>query len=249
MTEGLADSLRQGTRTLHTEVEGSHFMRALLRGQMARAPYCLLLRNLHALYTALEATLSANTGTAQVAAICMPALFRTGSLERDLDFLHGPAWRSQLGITSACQDYLHHLQHLSVAHPERLVAHAYVRYLGDLSGGQQLKGIVARSLQLPAGRGVDFYDFGDSPQTAALTQAFRAGLAGIRADSLQIGQIVAEAQHAFVRHGVLFRELALASGLGGKEHPATGFPGESGGGTGVDGGADAARHSQLRRPS
>ena len=78
-----------------------------------------------------------------------------GSLERDLDFLHGPAWRSQLGITAACQDYLYHLQHLSVADPERLVAHAYVRYLGDLSGGQQLKGIVARSLLLPVGRGVD----------------------------------------------------------------------------------------------
>ena len=57
MTAGLADALRQGTHSLHTEVERSTFMRTLLRGQMERTSYCLLLRNLHALYAALEAAL------------------------------------------------------------------------------------------------------------------------------------------------------------------------------------------------
>jgi len=213
VTAGLAERLRQDTRTLHTEVEHSDFMRALLRGQMARAPYCLLLRNLHALYVSLEAAMTANENNPQVAAICMPALFRTRALERDLDFLHGPAWRSRLGVTPACQDYLRHLQEVAVACPERLVAHAYVRYLGDLSGGQQLKRIVAHSLQLAPGCGVDFYDFGDSMQTAALTQAFRAGLAGMQVDAQQIGEIVAEAQDAFERHNTLFRQLAQGSSM------------------------------------
>lgn len=213
MTAGLAERLRQDTRTLHTEVERSDFMRALLRGQMARAPYCLLLRNLHALYLSLEAALTANDNNPQVAAICMPALFRTRALERDLDFLHGPSWRSRLEVTPACQDYLRHLQDVAMVRPERLVAHAYVRYLGDLSGGQQLKHIVARSLQLAPGCGVDFYDFGDSLQTAALTQTFRAGLAGMQVDARQVDEIVAEAQEAFGRHNTLFRQLAQGSRL------------------------------------
>lgn len=220
MTPDLAAKLRQATRSLHTEVERSDFMRALLRGQLARASYCLMLRNLHALYEALEDALSANRQLASVAAICMPALYRTQALAQDLDTLYGPLWRSRLEVNPACHDYLCRLLELKRTQPELLVAHAYVRYLGDLSGGQQLKRIVARSLDLPAGAGVGFYDFGDNEQTLTLTRNFRAGLAAIEADARQADQIVAEAQDAFARHGELFRQLALSAPLA-PDHAAT----------------------------
>ncbi len=212
MTAGLADALRHGTHALHADVERSAFMRSLLRGQMERAIYCLLLRNLHALYTSLETALETCRNHAVIAPLHEPRLFRTAALARDLDHLHGPGWASAIALQPACQAYLVHLQTLCAGQPELLVAHAYVRYLGDLSGGQQLKRIVARSLVLPAGlAGTAFYDFGDDAQTAALTAAFREGLARIPVGDRDIARIVAEAQDAFNRHRQLFEQLATTS--------------------------------------
>ena len=50
----LLQRLRDATRTLHAEVERAGLMRLLLRGPLRRADYIGLLRNLHAIYDALE---------------------------------------------------------------------------------------------------------------------------------------------------------------------------------------------------
>lgn len=212
MTAGLAESLRHGTRSLHTEVERSEFMGALLRGQMERSAYILLLRNLHALYESLEAALEIGRGHALLALLHDPRLFRTAALARDLGTLHGPGWSSAIDVQPACESYRIHLQNLVGSAPELLVAHAYVRYLGDLSGGQQLKRIVARSLGLPSGpAGIAFYDFGDDAQAAALAASFRERLGRLPVGERDIAGIVAEAQDAFERHRQLFEQLARAS--------------------------------------
>jgi heme oxygenase len=221
VTAGLPEGLRQATRALHKEVECSDFMRTLLRGEMRQDTYCLLLRNLHALYEALERALLEQVVNPLVAAICMPALFRTDALALDLRALYGAAWRSDLAIQPACRAYVQHLHQIARAQPELLVAHAYVRYLGDLSGGQQLQRIVARSLSLVSGHGAAFYHFGNREQTADLTRDFRAVLGSLSTDNGQHDQIVAEAQSAFVRHAELFRQLAVASGLLQADAPLT----------------------------
>ena len=46
--------------------------------------------------------------------------------------------------------------------PELLVAHAYTRYLGDLSGGQQLARVARKAYNLEkGGAGTAFYEFGN----------------------------------------------------------------------------------------
>jgi heme oxygenase (biliverdin-producing, ferredoxin) len=47
------------------------------------------------------------------------------------------------------------------ADPSPLLAHSYVRYLGDLSGGQIIRHVVAKAYTLDEkeGRGVSFYAF------------------------------------------------------------------------------------------
>ena len=92
--------------------------------------------------------------------------------------------------------------------PDLLVAHAYVRYLGDLSGGQMLARIVRESLALGSGPGVAFYDFGHPEEVARLKQAFRDGLDAVPADEATMNAIVAEARLAFESHRRLFDELA-----------------------------------------
>ena len=220
MSASLAERLRHETRDLHTEVERSILMRALLRGELSLAAYCMLLRNLHPIYLALEAALVRHAADAALAPVSVPALFRSDALAQDLQRLYGDSWAQTIGLEPATQLYVARLRQLEEANPALLVAHAYVRYLGDLSGGQLLKRIVAKNLQLPSGTGTAFYDFGDADRTQALTRAFRAGLDNIPADEARIGAIVAEAKRAFALHRTLFQQLALAGGLA---EASTGF--------------------------
>ncbi len=204
----LAESLKAETKHLHTALERGPLMHSLLRGQMARTPYCALLRNLHAVYDALEPALRRHATHPAVAAVHSPALFRSQSLADDLTELHGAAWQHEIALAPAGSRYVRHLQELAAARPALLVAHAYVRYLGDLSGGQMLRRIVAGALALADGRGTRFYDFGAPAEVTAHVQAFRAGLAQLGHDAEQATAIVAEAVLAFRLHQELFDELA-----------------------------------------
>ena len=212
MIAPLPERLRLETRTLHTEAERSPFMATLLRGRMDRGAYAMLLRNLLAIYAVLEPALRRHAAHPAMAPFDLASLVRTPSLLADLRVLESTsAAAPSMPIEAAASAYVERLHELDATRPELLLAHAYVRYLGDLSGGQLLGPIVAASMKLPPGAGTAFYDFGDRAMTAARTRAFRAALEqAVVADS---GEIVAEAKQAFERHRELFDELARRVGL------------------------------------
>lgn len=207
-SRSLSERLRAETKDLHTQVERAGVMAALLRGALERERYTALLRNLHALYAALEAALMRHAAHADVAPVVFPVLFRQAALAADLDVLHGPAWPTDLPLQRATQTYVARLQDIETRQPALLAAHAYVRYLGDLSGGQMLRQIVVRAFQLGDDDGSRFYDFGDAATVQSHLRAFRAGLAALVAGTERSDALVAEARWAFGRHGELFVELA-----------------------------------------
>ena len=213
MTHRLAQRLKTDTRALHTAAERGRFMGALLRGQMQRPTYLALLHNLHAIYAALEPTLSRHAAHPVLAPVFAPALFRTTALEHDLHALGAADAERATALQPATLAYLARLHEIDTAEPELLLAHAYVRYLGDLSGGQMLRRIVAQSASFDGRGAVAFYEFGDAAETSALTQAFRAGLGSISVDEAREDALVDEARSAFELHRRLFDELAVACGL------------------------------------
>jgi heme oxygenase len=204
---GLAQRLREGTWALHGEAERAGIMPALLAGRLAPAVFHVLQRNLHAVYAALEGALTHHAGHAAIAAIHDPRLARSDRLAADLACLHGPAWREELLLMPATLAYVARLHSLEAQDPLGLVAHAYVRYLGDLAGGQMLRRVVARAFGLPAGLGTCFFDFGPPELARTLVQALRAGLTAMPVDEVDVGRMVAEAQWSFSQHMRLFREL------------------------------------------
>lgn len=201
----LSSALRERTAAAHRRVEGLPFVRALLAGRLDRPGYTLLLRSLHEVYAALEAALPAQPA---LAPLHDPALPRRLALGDDLALLHGPGWHVELAPRPAALAYAAHLAELARAQPLLLAAHAYVRYLGDLSGGQLLGGIVQRSLGLETGAGTRFYRF-EAP-AGTLAQRLRTGLDTLVVDAPQRESLLAEALAAFGRHEHLFAELQAA---------------------------------------
>lgn len=204
MPADLATRLKLATQALHTEVERAGAMGALLAGRLERAGYLALLRNLHAVYAALEPRLAAEHAHPLVAPLEAGALARGAALAEDLHALHGPRWAAELPLAPAAAAYA---ARLAPAAPPALVAHAYVRYLGDLSGGRVLRTLVARRYALGEGPGTRFYDFGDEARAGALKQRLRAALATLAPAEAEAQAIVDEACWGFAQHRRLFEEL------------------------------------------
>jgi heme oxygenase len=213
----LAARLRTQTREVHALAERTGVMRDILGGRFGRALYCALLRNLYEIYGALEPALTRHAADPCIAPVCFPALFRCAALAADLDALSGPGWAEGLAVVPAARDYRRRIGELAQVRPALLVAHAYARYLGDLHGGRILRRIVAETLALGPGPGLEFYAFGAVGDLDAAVRGYRAGLDALPVDATTADDIVREAQRAFQLHIRLFDELAGASARGARQ--------------------------------
>jgi heme oxygenase len=207
---GLAATLRQATKSLHVEAERAGVMQPLLQGRLSLADYRRLLRNLRAIYAALEPALQRHREHACIKPVFFPDLFRSHALAADLIALGDAMDDPEAGLAPAAIAYGQRLRELDADDPALLAAHAYVRYLGDLSGGQVLARIVARSYGLQGEGGTGFYAFGPPQTVSAQAAALRSGLDAIPADRQGQERIVREAQRAFGLHRQLFEQLAAA---------------------------------------
>jgi heme oxygenase len=204
VTQPLSRRLRDDTQDLHTIAERSGIMRPLLRGTLEPRAYARLLRNLYAIYAALEGGLRQHAGHAVLAPFAHDALFRLDRLERDLLTIEGPDWRRSLETTETARRYA---DRLATGDAWLLLAHAYVRYLGDLSGGQHIARIVRRALGAGLESAVEFYDFTELGDLEVFKAQVRSELDRIQPSADCAAELVAEARWAFEAHAELFNEL------------------------------------------
>lgn len=205
----LADLLRERTRTLHAQAERSGILAELLRGRGGRGAYALLLRNLLAAYGALEAGLARHRDNARIARLFVPELLRAPALEADLGVLAGPRWAAALPLLPAGERYAARIETAADGDGIRLAAHAYVRYLGDLNGGQVVRGVLARALGL-ADAGLSFYSFPGIADLGAFRTAYREALDRAGDGDAARALILDEALEAF-RLNIALSEAVMAA--------------------------------------
>ena len=206
--ESFAAVLRERTKLVHREAERSGFLAELIRGRATREGYALFLRNLVPVYAALESALDAHRD-GPFAAFADPRLRRLPALVGDLEAIAGSNWASALTPLPAATIYANAIAEASAEAP-RLLAHAYARYLGDLSGGQILKPILARTLGLAPDM-LGFYDFPRLADVDAAKRAMRDALDTVPAGDPAADTIVIEAVAAFSHNIAVSEAVAAAS--------------------------------------
>lgn len=204
----LATRLRQETESLHRQAERSGYINVILRKQATREGYALFLRNLAPAYAALEAALEGDADDAVQGLFDWPPLFRQKAIAADLTAISGPAWQDLLPVLNEANAYADRIEHIRLDAPHRLLGHAYVRYIGDLSGGQIVKALLVKEPGLEA-RMLGFYDFPGIADAEAYKEKFREGLDQAGDMTSDLGDIVDEAMIAFQ----LNIDLSMAVGL------------------------------------
>nr|YP_010338167.1 heme oxygenase [Erythrolobus coxiae]UNJ17752.1 heme oxygenase [Erythrolobus coxiae] len=207
MTNNLATQLREGTTKSHSMAENVAFVKSFLSGVIDKKAYRQLIANLYFVYTAIEEEMTNNCKDKVISPIFFPELNRKISLEQDLEFYYGLDWKEQIKPSAATQTYVQRIHTIGSEKPELLIAHAYTRYLGDLSGGQILKKIAQNAMNLSGKEGTAFYDFNDIQNEQEFKLVYRAALDSIPVDNQKIEEIVSEANLAFTLNMKIFQEL------------------------------------------
>lgn len=208
--EPLSVLLRSGTRDEHRAAETMGFIERLMSGafgERGRAAYADLAAQQHAIYGALEqagATVGA-TPAGAASGILFPELTRTPQIERDLEFLLGPGWAQEITLTPATERYVERLRALRGSLP-RYAAHAYTRYLGDLSGGQIIRTMLQRHYGFGE-EGLAFYRFEAIDKAKVFKDVYRERLDALRFDAEGRALVVTEAREAFRLNRAVFAAL------------------------------------------
>ena len=209
MAIALVSQLREGTKKAHTMAENTGFVSCFLKGVVDKASYRTLVADLYFVYDAMEQEIGKlrAAGHPVVGPVGFPELNRRESLEQDLAFYFGEGWRNSVKATPAAQEYVARIHQIAQESPELLVGHHYTRYIGDLSGGQILKAIAQKAMNLGEHDGLRFYAFDAIPDEKGFKANYRATLDALPIDQATADRIVAEANHAFHLNMTMFQEL------------------------------------------
>lgn len=216
----LVAQLRSATRALHSEVERAGIMPELLRGELSVPVYVALLRNLHAIYATLEAALTALAHDPRIEPFCRADIFRLPALASDLTALSPEHNWPELPLRDATEAYVARLRSAEKDDPVRLIAHAYVRYLGDLNGGQLLARTVSRLTAHLSVSCVAFYDFGGKEAAANHARDLRDALDSLPLKDAEVATVLNEAMWAFKQHRLIFEALETPSSSAPQALPA-----------------------------
>ena len=201
----LSEELRTGTAEEHRAAERSEFVSRFVRGRLDLPLHVRHMVALHAVYAALEDALERRRDDPRLGAFALPQLWRRLAIERDLDFLRGPAWQGERPVPAA-EAYAARLREIEATEPILLVSHSYVRYLGDLSGGQVLRKLASEQLDL-IGDGLRFYEFPAIPDPPAFKAEYRRRLDALELTDGERETVVAEARTAFRLNAANFDDL------------------------------------------
>ena len=209
MVVALAGQLREGTKKSHTMAENTGFVACFLKGVVEKKSYRKLISDLYFVYQAMEEEIErlVKEDHPVIKPIAFKSLFRQVTLENDLKFYFGDNWQNEIHISKSAEEYVNRIRLVAKNSPELLVGHHYTRYIGDLSGGQILKKIAKKALNLDGNNGLNFYEFENIDDEKKFKEEYSETLNQLPINQTIADQIIDEANQAFIYNMKMFKEL------------------------------------------
>lgn len=204
---GLALALDQGTRKSHSMAESSQFIKGFFKGLSTRVAFSQLVASLYFVYQAMEEEFD-KVDERNVKLLDYPELRRLPSLEQDMEYYFGERWKSIVVPSHATQEYCNRIRTIARDQPHLMIAHMYARYIGDLFGGQLMRGMARTSLKLDKGKGTRFYEFDDITHIKKFIEAWYTRLNELHLSDEQKKEIVNEANYVFALNICIFQEIS-----------------------------------------
>lgn len=195
--------LREATREEHSSAEHRGFIRSLMQGELTEVDYWRLLAQYLPVYEALEDAIARAAQTDPLAASFHdPRLDRVAAIRADFTARFGAEHviDEPLPVTRT------YAERIRAAAVPALLAHHYLRYLGDLSGGQAIGALVARHYGVPREQ-LTMWDFSEIDSPKRVKDAYRERLDSIIDPAVQRAYL-AEAAQGYLLAGEMFEALS-----------------------------------------
>ena len=205
-----SEELKSHTASAHEHAEQAGFVTELLAGRMEASQVAAMLLQNYVIYRALESALEVNADP-RLAPFADPALMRVPALQKDLAVHYGDDWErklaaGQLHVTPGAKAYADELHELGPGSTTYLMAHHYVRYLGDLSGGQIISALVQRHYDINP-EGLNFYAFDSIGKIKPYKDSYRRHLDEAEFSDTEKQEILHHAETAFETNRQVFVDL------------------------------------------
>ena len=186
--ERFSARLKESTKHVHDNAEHSTFMEDLMGGSLNTEAYLRLINQYVHIYEALEAV--SEHYRAEYIRADIRALGQDGDIDAPLP---------------ATAEYVERIR-ATVNSPERYLAHHYLRYLGDLSGGQAVAALVNRHYGIPA-EALSMYRFTELPKPKVFKDGYRELLDNAPLTDEQREALIEECIEGFRINASLFAQL------------------------------------------
>jgi heme oxygenase (biliverdin-producing, ferredoxin) len=202
---GGARALRDATLDVHRLAEDEPFIADLMAGRRDAADFARLTGQLRPIYAALEPAVATMRASGRLTGLFDPRLDRLAAIDHDLRVLANGTSAELTVPLPATQEYVERLREVGDSEP-RLLAHHYVRYLGDLSGGQIIATLMRRHYGIEDGA-LTFYAFEGLSSKGGFKTSYRRHLDKALAAQAFYAEVLDEARLAYEANRRVFAQL------------------------------------------
>lgn len=201
-----AERVKEETWEEHEASKDQPFAVELMAGNLDKNAYIQWIIGLLPIYKTLETGMKANRDKYSIYLFDHRRLDRTERIESDLAFWRVDPYTAESPLAEA--EFYHETVQAAVdsGSPQRILAHHYTRYMGDMIGGQ----VISRQLQKMYGmapEGISFYDFSDIGDIYHYRKTYKSLYDLIPWDNDERDEFIAEAKRAYAANSAFFEAL------------------------------------------
>ena len=200
----LSEEVGAKTKAAHDGVESRPFIAQLMAGSLSVRSYVNYLAALAPVYDELERQLRATKDEASIALFDHRRLDRCPRICADLRGFGQDVEKLEPG--HATKAYVEAIASAAVS-PQRLIAHHYTRYLGDLAGGQVIARCMSQHYDIPDTL-LTFYDFSDLGDVVHYRRRYKSLMDLVPWSVKEKKEFIDEVSKAFELNAALFDELS-----------------------------------------